>query len=590
MVDSLLLGYVFLDTLLASVERHTVDAGSYISVVGIGHLSGSVDDAAHDANLEPLHVAGGLLDAGYGGAQVVEGAPAARAGDILGLADAQTRSLEYGKGGGGNVVGGDGALVHEPESVGESVNHERAHVGSGGELEGSLVVGVVHLGEDYRIGDSGSHHLMHQCTLVAGGVGMVGHSHDDHLGMGLEAGDILVGGGAILEHEKLDPARVHADEGHGVGGVYGADALQTRLAQGGQGVEVGDVHLLGVYLPGHGAADVDVVGALVGVGRLGHHAGDDHGHMGCADIGSSHGGAARRVEPVEARGLGSGDEAVAGAGGEVVDQLSGHGYLSLGLLGERHADGVADAVGKEGSDAHGTLDAAVLALTRLGHSEVERVVHVFAVELCHEQSHRLDHHHGVGRLDGDDHVVEVLPLADAQELHTTLDDTLGRVAVAVAYAVAQRTVVDADAYGCVVLPADVEEGHEAVFYLLQLLGVLLVGVLLMHKLAGRVDVVAGVDAHLLGIERGDVGYMRVEVDVGHERRLVAVGAYAGIDILEVLGFARALCGKTHQLSACLDDALGLGYAGSGVIGVGGGHRLDADRVVASHVDGTYVYH
>ena len=128
---------------------------------------------------------------------------------------------------------------------------------------------------------------------------------------------------------------------------------------------------------------------------------------------------------------------MAGAGGEVVDQLSGHGYLSLGFLGERHADGVADAVGKKGSDAHGTLDAAVLALTRLGHSEVERVVHVFAVELCHEQSHRLDHHHGVGRLDGDDHVVEVLPLADAQELHTTLDDTLGRVAVTVAYAVAQ---------------------------------------------------------------------------------------------------------------------------------------------------------
>ena len=112
----------------------------------------------------------------------------------------------------------------------------------------------------------------------------------------------------------------------------------------------------------------------------------------------------------------------------------------------------------------------------------------------------------------------------------------------------------------------------------------------MHKLAGWVDVVAGVDAHLLGIERGDVGNMRIEVDVGHERRLVAVGAYAGIDILEVLGFARALCGKTHQLSACLDDALSLGYAGSGVIGVGGGHRLDADRVVASHVDGTYVYH
>ena len=167
--------------------------------------------------------------------------------------------------------------------------------------------------------------------------------------------------------------------------------------------------------------------------------------MGGADIGSSHGGAARRVEPVEARSLGSGDEAVAGAGGEVVDQLSGHRYLSLGLLGERHADGVADAVGKEGSDAHGTLDAAVLALSGFGDAEVEGECHALAFHGFDEQAYALYHHHGVAGLDADGHIREILFAADAEEFHAAFDDAVRGVAVARHDAVGEAAVVHADA-------------------------------------------------------------------------------------------------------------------------------------------------
>ena len=76
-------------------------------------------------------------------------------------------------------------------------------------------------------------------------------------------------------------------------------------------------------------------------------------------------------------------------------------------------------------------------------------------------------------------------------------------------------MVNAYANGRVMGPADVEERDKTFLYLTELLSILLIGVLLVDKLAGRVYVVAGVDAHLLGIECRHVGHMGVEMDVGH---------------------------------------------------------------------------
>ena len=76
-------------------------------------------------------------------------------------------------------------------------------------------------------------------------------------------------------------------------------------------------------------------------------------------------------------------------------------------------------------------------------------------------------------------------------------------------------MVDANAHGGVVLLTDIDEGHELRLYLLQFGSVLLVGVLQMLERAARVDVVAGVDAHLLAVLGSDVGSMCGEMDVGH---------------------------------------------------------------------------
>ena len=132
---------------------------------------------------------------------------------------------------------------------------------------------------------------------------------------------------------------------------------------------------------------------------------------------------------------------------------------------------------------------------------------------------------------------------------------------------------------------DVEERHEAVFYLLQFQGILLVGVFQFDEFACRVYIVARIHAHFLGIACRHIGYLGIEMHIGHEGSEIAVGTQRGVDVFQILGFLSALCRQPHQFSAGLDDAFGLFHAGLGIVGVGRGHRLDAYRVFSPHVNG-----
>ena len=145
-------------------------------------------------------------------------------------------------------------------------------------------------------------------------------------------------------------------------------------------------------------------------------------------------------------------------------------------------------------------------------------------------------------------------------------------------------MVDADAHGGVVLLADIDKRHELLLNLQQFGLIFLVSIFQVTERAAWVDVVAGIDAHLLAVLCGDVGGVSREVDIGHQRCVVAVSLQTCRDVFHILSLARALCGETHQFASGIDDALGLCHRTFRVVRVGGGHRLDADGVVAADGD------
>ena len=205
-----------------------------------------------------------------------------------------------------------------------------------------------------------------------------------------------------------------------------------------------------------------------------------------------------------------------------IHEFTGHGDLTLGLLTQGYAHGVADPLRQQGTDTHSRLDTPVLTLTGFSNAEVQRIVHTLLVHRLNEQSHGGHHHNGVRGLDGDHHIVELFTSADTQKLHTTLHDTRRRVAIARHDTVGQRTVVHTDTHSGMMLLADIQEGYQLMLDLLQLGSIFLIGIFQMLEGTTGIDVVTRIDTHLLTVHGRYVGGMGREVHIGHQGGLIAV--------------------------------------------------------------------
>ena len=138
-----------------------------------------------------------------------------------------------------------------------------------------------------------------------------------------------------------------------------------------------------------------------------------------------------------------------------------------------------------------------------------------------------------------------------------------------------------DTNGCVVFLADIQERHQLRLNLLKFLGILLVRIFQMFESASRIDIVAWIDTYFLTILRCHICNVSREMYVGYQRLVVAVSLQAFRDIPHVLSLTSTLCGKAHQFTACINDALGLCHRSFRVVGVSRRHRLDADGVVTA---------
>ena len=127
-------------------------------------------------------------------------------------------------------------------------------------------------------------------------------------------------------------------------------------------------------------------------------------------------------------------------------------HFLLGLGGQRDADGIADALQQHPADAHAALEQTHLVSTGLGHAHMQGVIGhgaQLAVGL---------HHAGhVGVLDGDDDVVEIELLQQADMVQGAFHHGLGhRCAVLCQDVLFQAAAVHTDADGDVLLLAGLQ--------------------------------------------------------------------------------------------------------------------------------------
>ena len=402
------------------------------------------------------------------------------------------------------------------------------------------------LEEDHGCFDALTPQFVNQGALLAQTVGVVALHDEHHAGVGAEQCLRFVVEHEVGEEEELHPGAAGGDEHQLFLGEHGVCVVLALPEVGIHEV----ARPLGSQVSRRQVAP-RVVEVWLGASGLRcryfavEHGYDDHGHAVATHRPHGVGGPAAGVFVVEAGCRCSGNGRVAGTAHHVFRQFVGHGHFRLGRFAQAHAQRVAYAVGQQCPDAGGTLDASVLALAGLGHAQVEGEVHAFAFHHAAQQADAAHHDLRVGGFDGDDHIAELLFHTHTEKFHAALHDALRRVAVAAHDAVGERAVVHADAQRGVVLAADVEEADKPLFQPCQFGGVFLVGVFQLLELAGGVDVVARVDAHLLHNGGGHVGHVGVEVDIGHERAVVAFAAQGFAQGLQCLGLACALCGEAH---------------------------------------------
>ena len=129
--DGFAFGDVELHGGLADVEIDLLGSAADVAEVGVGHFTGTVDDAAHDGDAHAFEMTRGGADFLRGGLQVEECAAAAGTSDVVGLENAYAGGLQDVVADAQSLPGGVFA-IHD-RRVANAIAKQRANVGGGGE-------------------------------------------------------------------------------------------------------------------------------------------------------------------------------------------------------------------------------------------------------------------------------------------------------------------------------------------------------------------------------------------------------------------------------------------------------------------------
>ena len=71
LLNSLIFGNVFFYAFFLFIEADFSTTGTYIAIVGIRHFAGTIDNTAHNADLQTFQVRGSCFDTGDGRLQII---------------------------------------------------------------------------------------------------------------------------------------------------------------------------------------------------------------------------------------------------------------------------------------------------------------------------------------------------------------------------------------------------------------------------------------------------------------------------------------------------------------------------------------
>ena len=271
---------------------------------------------------------------------------------------------------------------------------------------------------------------------------------------------------------------------------------------------------------------------------------------------------------IVARTFAAVDVAVTSSAGDILHQFLRHRHLEFGVFAERHANGVAYALGKQCANAYSAFYAAILAIAGLGNAQVQREVHILGIHRLHQAAHGFHHNHCVRGFYRYHHVEEVLRHHHAEKFHHALHHSGWSVAITAHDAVAERTMVHAETHCSAVFAANGYEWHQCFGDFLYLAGIFFVAESEFLECSRHVNKVARIDAHLVGLLRCLECCLGIEVDISHQWHIVALIDKMLAYHAYVVGLAHTLSSESHKVGSGIGYAAALRHTALYVVGAG----------------------
>ena len=135
-----------------------------------------------------------------------------------------------------------------------------------------------------------------------------------------------------------------------------------------------------------------------------------------------------------------------------------------------------------------------------------------------------------------------------------MNQSIGSVAVTAHYAVAERTVVHAYAYGRAMAAAQLEKRHKLFLDFLKADGKRLIAVVEFAESAGRIHEVARIYPHFLHMACGLESGAGIEMDIGHKRHIYAFPEQSPLYLGKIPRLTLALRRESDVFGACYHNS------------------------------------
>ena len=296
----------------------------------------------------------------------------------------------------------------------------------------------------------------------------------------------------------------------------------------------------------------------------------------CINVGSDRGLTGRRS------GIGQSQ-----AGGRDFRQAIAGFVFEFRIFRQGNTNGIAQTIGEERTNTNCRFHASVFSFSRLGDTQMERIIPAETILLGRQKTIRLHHNEWVTGFHGEYKVMEIQRTANIGKFNGGFHHTAGGISIKGQDPGGEGAVIGSDAHTTVQGFTLLYQRFQSFYQVGAFREVVFLGLInLFLKILATIGEIARIDANLLhGISDHEC-HDGLKMHIRTKRNIIALLKESLPNFHTGVGLAFALHRDADQIKALVGTAHDLLNGGVHVRRIGGGHGLSHNRMLRAKLNGT----